>query len=203
MSDNDSASAGPLSPTGDPVPYDEDLVDALQPLFVGISGLPGAMFRPRWQPDDVPNLPEAHDDWAALGVSRTRTDTFAYVAHVASGAGYDYLQRSEEIDLLLSFYGPRARANAERTRDGLSVAQNLAPLAAMNVGLVGVGDSVPLPALLHGKWQRRVDLTVTLRRCVERRYGVLTVVGLPDGGAGPRMGIDNELYLTPIVVGNP
>ncbi len=202
MGDNTSALAGILTPTGVAPLYDDALVDALQPLWVALTGIPGTMFRPRWQPDDVPNQPEQNETWAALGIATTRTDTFAYTEHVPEGDGYNYVMRTEEIDVLTSFYGPSAKACAEQLRDGFTVEQNREPLDAMKMALVNVRDSIMIPALLHGKWQRRVDVTVTLRRVIERRYGILTVLGLPDAvgpDAGPVMGLNNEQYITPLV----
>lgn len=196
MTTNTSDQSGYLTPVGTPVPYDDALIDLLQPVFVGLSGLTGTAFRPRWQLNDVPNQPEQNENWAALGISRMRTDVFAYQGHVDSGAGYNVLQRTEEIDVLLSFYGPLGKTYAEQTRDGLSIEQNRAALEVLKMGVVSVGDSVLLPALLNGRWQRRVDVTVTLRRCVERQYNILTVTELPDGTHGPTSGLSNEQYIT-------
>lgn len=198
---NDTSAAGYLVPTGNlpPVPYDDALLDLLQPIFVGIGAFDPTLFRPDWQIADVPVQPEHAANWASLGIARERRDTFHYEAHVDSGAGYDYFQRTEEQDVLVSFYGPAGKANAMQLSDGLMIAQNRVPLEALKMGLVSVGDAVQLPALLNDRYQRRVDVTVTLRRCVERTYGVLTVVDLPRPGVDVGLvTLDNEKYVTKI-----
>jgi hypothetical protein len=61
-------------------------------------------------------------------------------------------------------------------RDGFRIEQNRAPLNAANMDVLYCGSPVTLPALLHGKWRRRVDVTITLRRYVSRKYNIRTLV---------------------------
>lgn len=198
---NDTSSAGYLTPTGAQPTYDDTLLDSLQPVIVGITGLPDNMVRPRLQIDDQPNEPGVDTDWCAFGIREFRQSGFPYEGHVDDSAGYDIVEDYEEFDLLMSFYGPNSRALAQRTRIGLTVAQNRAPLQALGIDVGSLGSTVQLPALLHGKWQRRVDFAVALRRNPQRTYGVLTVVEPPPPAVRVEpMGLNNEIYVTPLYV---
>lgn len=205
---NQSSAPGFLTPIGPPVPYDDDLVDLLQPIVAAVGGYADtSLVRPRWQPGDVPNMPGYTENWVAFGIARTRHDVFAYEEHVTQGAGLDVVERSEELDVQFSFYGPLAGGYAGLMRDGMSVEQNRSALNALEIELIAFADPVTLPALLTGVWVRRVDMTMTLRRKTRRQYGVLTVVGLPDPNLTinpdvAELGLNNEQYVTPIVLTN-
>ena len=201
---SDTTEPGYLRPTSDPGPYDDELLDLLQPFLAGVTGLPGRMVRPTRQPDDTPNLPGYGEDWLAFGISRARTDTFSHEAHDPAGQGSDVTGRSEELDLLVSCYGEHARGTAMVLHDGAQLGQNRAPLNDLGIDLLSVGDAISLPALLHGKWTKRVDVTLTLRRYVSRRYGVRTIVAPPRADAtAVQFGLDNGLYVTPILADAP
>ena len=176
MSDtNTSATGGPLAPLPPAVEDDRPLEDFLQSIIVGITGLPGPMVRPRWQPEP-PALPPRGTDWAAIGIVRSTPDVFAFERHVPIGDGDDEFQRHEVFDLECSFYGPNADEYADLLRDGLAVAQNREPLFLVGIGVVQSGIRTRAPILLKEKWLKRSDLTVTLRREIRRTYPVLTVL---------------------------
>lgn len=194
----DSRAPGYLTPIGPLALYDDELLDFLQPIILGVSGYPDpTLVRPGWQAPDVPNQPETAVDWCAFRVAEMREDTFHYEGHVDSGDGYDLVESSEEIDVLISCYGPRSQSFARVLKQGFWLDQNRAPLLAVRMDVLYVSNPVTLPALLHGKWLRRVDLKVTLRRYLSTKYGVLTLL------RGPGAGLDNELYITPIRVEEP
>lgn len=195
---NTSASGGPIQFISGTIPYDDELVDILQPLFVALSGIPADMVRPRWQLNPQANQPEATETWAALGQTTDKTDWAPAIYHDPAGnqgTGADIMQRSEEITLLFSVYGPQAKSVARRTADLLFVEQNRVLLQQNSMDLVTVGDSVMVPSLLHGVFQRRCDISITLRRNVLQTLGVLSLVSLADATA---TGINNELYITDI-----
>lgn len=200
-SDN-SATAGILRPIGALALYDDEFVDQLQPWIAAVSGLDGKFVRPKWQTGDVPNMPGFEVDWIALGIPRFRADTFPAITHDPDGEGFDVLGRSEEHDLLISCYGPLSASIACVIRDGIMIEQNRVPLHTYNTDVVSVGDVLKVPALVNAQWQKRHNVTVTLRRYVERRYGVLTVLSLQEPIAA-LYGIDNEQYITPIFVDEP
>lgn len=191
-----SDSPGYLVPIGPIAPYDDQLLDLLQPVIVGIAGyIDPTLVRPRWQTKNVPNMLEYTVDWLAFGIARTRPDTYHFEGHVDNGEGYDVFEHSEEIDLLISCYGPRSQSFARLLSNGFRIEQNRAVLNANSIDTLFIGDPVTLPALLHNVWVRRVDLTVTLRRYVTSNYGIKTIVDLSTGS-----GVNNELYITPLNV---
>lgn len=193
----DSREQGYLAPLT-PVADDDSLLDLLQPIVSGITGIPGDLVRPRWQPEDTPNMPEYNVNWVAVGIARTRPETFHAEQHVAEGDGYNLFITSEEVDVLMSFYGPASQGYARRARDGFRISQNRTELQANGIDTLYGSDPVTLPALLTGKWVRRVDISITMRRRLATQYGVRTIVGTSTG-----MGIDNEHYVTPIIVKGP
>lgn len=86
----------------------------LQALFSCVSGLDGKLFRPRWQ-QEPPNLPKVNANWAALGITDRRGDVFSATVHSPGkngGNGFDTVSRTEELDVLTSFYGPDAESYA-------------------------------------------------------------------------------------------
>lgn len=171
--------------------------DALEDLFqaalAGITGLPGDLVRPAWQPEP-PNFPDFGTDWAALRVASFPSDLYAFVAMVDEATAL--LETSETLEVSCMFYGPGAQARAGEWRDGLQVDMNRADLQARDIKLVSVGEQRQVPALLKQAWTKRVDVPSTWRRWVRRRYPINSIAG---AGAG----LDNELYVTPIVVTPP
>lgn len=204
-----SSAPGFLTEVSPPVPYDDDLIDALQPLVVGMLGnIEPTLVRPRWQSGDTPNIPAYTVNWVALGVSDVRHDTFPYERHVDEGEGHDTVQETEELDVLVSCYGPLAGGNAARLRSALSLGQNRGYLQDLGADLISVGNQNTLPALTTGVWVRRVDFKITLRRYIKRDYAVRTIVELTpptiDVDTGqPAFGIDNEQYVTPLYIEKP
>ncbi|SEI98906.1 hypothetical protein SAMN04244579_02716 [Azotobacter beijerinckii] len=172
---NTSATGGYLSPAGTPTPADQALEDILQPMLVGITGLHGAMVRPRWQPSP-PKQPEPSVDWCAFGVMATRPDANPAIEHDGSDDGEDRYQRHQEVTLLATFYGPNAQAYGQILSDGLYVPQNGEALHAQNMAFVEAGDLVAAPELINQQWVRRYDLRIRLRRKIERTYPVLNIL---------------------------
>lgn len=196
---NDSGTAGYLTPIGTPTPYDDSLLDLLQPIIVGLVGyVDPSVVRPSVQIPNVPNQPEPASDWCGFRISRIRPDTFSYEGHVPNGNGYSVVENTEELDWQLSFYGPNAMAYAMRFRKGLQLGQNRVALHSINADLISCGEAVTLPALLHGIFQRRVDVTATLRRYTSEKYSVQTIVDLPSHLDQAPLGLDNGQYVTPI-----
>lgn len=170
---NTSATGGYLLPDADgPQPLEGDaLVDFLQSVVVGCTGLDGRWVRPRWQPEP-PNLPPADQSWCAIGIVERSSDTYAYVEHDGAGDGSDKLQRQQEIAMLCSFYGPDADSYIELLRDGLQIAQNREALQLAGMALKSTGEAVIAPSLVKMLWQYRVDVRVVFVRQINRRYPV-------------------------------
>lgn len=172
---NTSATGGYLAPTA-PGPLEDDaLDDLLQELVAGVTGLPGAMVRPRWQ-TTVPKQPEPSENWCAIGVNRQANDASPAIRHDGDGDGSDDYIRHQEIDLLCSFYGPAGKGYAQRLADGMSIPQNSEQLAVNGMKFVRASDIQAAPTLINQQWNRRYDLTLTLRRKITRTYPVLNLL---------------------------
>jgi hypothetical protein len=172
---NTSATGGYLAPTA-PVPPDDDaLDDLLQALVAGVSGLPGNLVRPRWQPT-VPKQPEPSVNWCALGVTEQENDAGPAIQHDPAAEGHDDYQRHQDIRLLCTFYGPAAKGYAQRLADGLSIPQNREQLRLNDMAFVSAGEIRAAPDFVNQQWVRRYDVTVLLRRKITRTYPVLNLL---------------------------
>lgn len=190
----DSSVAGYLGQTSGPI-EGSALQDFLQAVIAGITGIAGQYVRPRWQPEP-PNLPGYGSDWCAFGIVSREADPFGMTQHDPAGnggSGSDNVSRHENLDVLVSFYGPNADANAGQLRDGLLIDQNRAALTAADISLIGIGEVVSVPSLVKDRWLYRVDLPVFLRRLTTRTFNILTI----ESG---QIVLDNEHYTETINV---
>jgi hypothetical protein len=172
----DSSTGGYLSPAVASPPLEDAALDALfQQMIVGITGLPGSMVRPRWQPT-VPKQPEATVNWCALGITVQTPDAGPSITHNPAGDGSDTYVRHEAIEVLASFYGPNAKQCAHQLLDGLAIPQNLEQLKANDMQSVDTGEIRPAPDLVNEQWIRRFDVMLNFRRKVTRSYAVLNIL---------------------------
>lgn len=174
-----SATGGYLAPSGTPPLDGQALLDFLQGVIVGITGMDGTLVRPAFQIES-PNLPDAGNAWCAFRITRRAPDTYAVVTHNADGKGSDTMQRQERLHALLSFYdqgvGGHADELAARFRDGIAIPQNREALQRANFAHVKTGEVTVVPSLLKVRWLYRVDLEWIVTRQIDRTYAVLTVV---------------------------
>lgn len=172
----DSSTGGYLLPADAPAPEEDADLDALfQGAVRDITGLPGDLVRPRWQPTP-PKQPEASVNWCAIGVTMSDPDAGPAITHLKDDDGADQVVRHEELELLTSFYGPNAMGNAAKLRDGISLPQNMEALQTSAIGLVEVGRIRTAPELVNQQWIRRCDLVLYFRRKVTRVYPVRHIV---------------------------
>jgi hypothetical protein len=184
---NDSSTGGPLVPSSTAPSDDDALIDFLQSVIVGVTGLPGNMCRPRWQQEPA-NLPAVGTNWASLGITERRGDLFPYVAHQSAGNGTDTLANHEWFTLLTTFYGPLANTYATQLRDGLAITQNREAMFLAGVSLVNVPhELVALPELVKERWLYRIDMPLRFVREVGRVYPVLNLLSAAGNitGSGP------------------
>ena len=173
---NDSSTGGYLSPAVASPPLEDDALTAIfQQMIVGITGMPGNMVRPRWQPNP-PKQPEPTVNWCALGIAVQTLDDGPAIVHNGAGNGSDTYIRHEQIDVLASFYGPNGMQNAQLLSDGLAVPQNLEQLKAQDMNSVDAGQIRPVPDLINEQWVRRYDIELTFRRKITRSYNVLNIL---------------------------
>lgn len=190
----DSSAAGFLRPLSSPI-YDDPLDDYFHDFLVGLSGIPGDLVRPRWQPEP-PNQPAFTTNWLAFGFPRITEDAFAYQAQDPDNPETGVVQRDEILTMLMSFYGPQCGQLGKQVSASIQLQQNRAYLRTQNISVVEVEDQIKLPALLKEKWVPRVDINVRFRRRAGWVFAVRTVESV-------QAGLDNEIYITPIIVAPP
>lgn len=176
---NDSSTGGYLAPAPDTPPLEgQALLDFLQAVIVGITGIDGTLVRPYAQ-SEPPNIPDAGTAWCAFKIASRPSDTFAFVKHNVDGNGSDALQRHEALHILTSFYdlgsGGAADGLCSLLRDGLQVPQNREALSFGNMALVKTGDMISVPVMVKSRWLYRVDMEVVINRQIDRVYSVLSL----------------------------
>lgn len=164
--------AGYLLQTQGPMD-DQALHRFLHGLIAGVLGFDAKLVRPLYQVDP-PAIPSIITDWVAFGIVATRHEHFG--SHQQYD-GYADVITHEELDVLCVFYGPNALSNATKLRDGIElVSQNREALLLAGIGAVQFSDATRAPELVNDRWFNRVDITMTLRREVRRRYDILTLL---------------------------
>lgn len=199
MGNNTSDEAGYLIPVGTAPLEGGQLLDFLQEVIVGVTGLEGKMVRPRYVAEPA-NIPTAGDAWCAFDIMKRPSDMFPQVEHVTNDTypeGADVMQRQETLHVLASFYDLGVDGLADKyaslLRDGLIIAQNREVLMANGFDFAYSGELQPVPVLLKMRWQYRVDIELTFRRQMNRTYNVLDLKKL-DGSLKAQM--DNGEILT-------
>lgn len=174
---NDSSTGGYIQSTIGQA-EDQSLQEFLQGIVVGLTGLPGKLVFPLWQPE-TPNLPQFGTNWAAVGRGTRTRDKFSTVRHhhgPDAPNGIDFVHTTEILEVLCRFYGPAAEQNSEFLAIGFMEAQNREVLQQAGYGLVEVQDSVTVPDKLHERWTYRVDVNFRLRRAQVYSFPVLDLV---------------------------
>lgn len=167
---NTSATGGYLLGVEAALPGGLNVVDFLQAVISGITGIGGDLVRPRWQ-IDPPKIPDISVDWCAFGITNQKGDANAYFQMEVSDA---YLSRHEELDIFCIFYGPNAHSNAGALRDGLQLSQNREKLYLAAMGFVDSSDITSAPEKINERWFNRADMTIKITRQIIRTYQVLS-----------------------------
>lgn len=173
---NDSAHAGYLTPTSPQPDYDEGLERELSRWIRGVSGLPAKMVRPRWTAIQ-PAIPVAGSTWCDFGILKIRQNV--QPAEVTVNDDTDARWQQEAFDVICCFYGPSGLGVATLFRDGLYLSQNNEELNRVGMSLGSCSDIIPAPEFINNQWQRRFDVTVTLRRKTVREYGIKSILSAP------------------------
>lgn len=171
---NTSASGGYLTPvTPSPFPSSLTMVQFLQTVLVGISGLDGTLVRPKWQANP-PKQPDIGVNWMAFNIIATKPDTYGY--NYLDANNINQSKRHEGLELQCSFYGPDCNSLAGIVADGFQITQNLEALQIAKMGFTNTGDILHVPDFVNERWIDRVEMTLFLRREIQRSYPILSVV---------------------------
>lgn len=192
----DTTTLGFMTPAEEPT-ADRPLEDIFQEALRGITGLAGQFVRPQ-APATISNQPEVTVDWISFRVVSTGHDFDAHLEHQSAllTNGGSIQTRDEMVDLVASFYGPNAHLYLNRWITGLAVDQNRWTLMDHGIKFREQGKPVNLPALVKENWQRRLDLTTTFARRIKVTLPIRSI-------ADAEFGLNNEHYITPIVVQPP
>jgi hypothetical protein len=170
---NTSATGGYLRQTTGPVD-NLDFRRFVGTVLVGISGFAPELVRPAWQPNPAP-IPGIDTDWMAFGQTSRRVDFDAYQAEKTDGT-LTTQTRHEEIDFVLTFYGPNCLGKASELRDAADITQNQSALYLAGMAIVDFTDITHAPELVNERWFDRCDMTMTIRREIRREYRILNFV---------------------------
>lgn len=173
---NTSATGGYLLPDGGTVSNDQDLEDIFQVFIKGVTGIAGAMVRPRFQTIPLPS-PEVGVDWVAFGIKSQRQDDSPYFDQHENDAT---TIRHEKIEVALSFYGTQGQHFAKLFVDGTAIPQNIDQLKPHKIKFIGVSEVLTAPDLLNEQYVHRFDTTATFTRKTERIYAIQSFLGLPE-----------------------
>lgn len=167
------------------------LTQFIQTVFVGISGLPGPLVRPKWQPEP-PKQPDILTNWIAIGIDVVSPDANGYLW--ANAEDQVYYQRMELLEIGCSIYGPQALEIYGVIRDGFQIPSNLYALRSAFMGFVEVSPARKIPDLINERFINRVQASVFLRREIQRDYPILTLVSA-SGTIYTDMYVNDEQYL--------
>lgn len=173
---NDTTQPGYLTPTSPAPQYDQALERELSRWIRGVSGLPDGMAMPRFT-DPQPAIPALGTNWCGFGI--TDFQDAGNPSEVTKDDDTDYQWQFESLVVLCCFYGPAGQTYAKTFRSGLFVSQNNAELNRVGLTLGEVGRIIPAPELINNQWQRRYDLSVTLRRKAVREYDIKSFLSAP------------------------
>lgn len=170
---NNSATGGYLNQKNSFL-SDDNLMNAVQEMIVGVLDMTPTLVRPRWQPTP-PRQPDPTTDWIAIAIiSRTSTD-YPHIQH-GNNNGPDTLTRWTTLNLLASMYGPNAQRIAEQLRDALYIAQNFEHLNTLGVRMRDAGELTAVPELTNNVWVNRADLPITLVMEAQRTYDIRDIL---------------------------
>ena len=177
---NASSTGGYLAPESTALVDDIDLDALIQPIIVGITGLPDGQVLIKGQ-GVPPSQPARTMTWCAFAVTTTTPDINASYAHDGAadgGLGATTEIRNEDLEVTASFYGPASRQYAAILRDGFGIGQNRETMRAEGLAYVGMQRVTFVPDLENTQRVRRADLVFRIRRFALRTYPIRNVVSV-------------------------
>ena len=137
--------------------------DVLQSLIAGITGLPGNLVRPRFQPEP-PAEPDTTVNWCAFGITNAQPQTYPELVHTSAGEGEGHIISHASLNVLVSLYGPACHSLALTLQFGLYVPQNRSILRPAGLAFVQAGEIIEVPGQLGAGWRARADITLAFRQ---------------------------------------
>jgi hypothetical protein len=171
-----SATGGYLVQTETPLPGDLTFEQYIQQVFVGMLGVDGTQVRPKWQKNAAKFDPTPEDNTLMFGVTEVLPDANSFQKF--DSEGNTVMQRHEEISILCSFYGELSKQRAIQLRDAFEISQNRDALREANMGLKSISPTTNVSELKGQVWFKRVDMTIVLKRQVDKTFSVLALVGV-------------------------
>ena len=168
---NTSATGGILQPTNTSFPLNGvALDDFFYDYFTALLNFGDNRVIPKFQqqPGDMPDI---NTDWISHGIIDERDDTFSsetYIEGIGSVINYN-----QELDVLISVYGPNRNQTSMLLRAGMYLAQNREMLKIQG-GLVLVKINAPrnVSLVINQQIQGKVDFVITFRRVLSIIYPV-------------------------------
>lgn len=175
---NDSSTGGPLySIDTNGYLADDALEDFIQAWLVGLAGITPSLVRPAFQADPPP-LPDYSLTWLAFNVVPGKLDWDASNTQFPptdTSPGASRTFRAQEIRVDLTCLGPNAGSVITQLIMATGQGQNLEVLKAQHFAFVSANEPAIVSIKSKGRFQRRVDLRVELRRTVQFTYAVLPI----------------------------
>lgn len=162
--------------------YDAALDDIFQIMIQALAGLTGGNVVSRWQhigddaagqPQTQPIYPSTNVDWAAFGVTRITDDASPYIGHTTE---LDTSYTVEDIEVLVSFYGPGGQRRGKQVAQSISHPRNNDVLAYYDMALVMCEPLTAGNEEINSQWYRRHDLPMKFRRGVTRTVDIVDIL---------------------------
>ena len=170
-----SSIAGYLTPNNLPI-TDDALDHFFHDLFCNVLNLDPTLCRPRWQVEPT-NMPNNSTTWIAQGIEEFPTDVNQSQTFI-NGTGM-VVNAYQELDNLISIYGPMMQLFELKLRMGLALDQNREYMNSQGIVLVKVHKARNVSLLINQQWQKKIDLKITFRRQLSIIYDVLNILEAP------------------------
>ena len=120
-------------------------------------------------------MPKSDVSWCAFGVTRYDPLNFPVLIHRGEEDGYSVMYDHENIDVLVSFYGPGHVDQARQLRRSLHIYQNRLALRKNGLAFLRAGTIVAVPELVAMQWEPRADIPLTFQLLTRQIYAILNI----------------------------
>ena len=153
------------------------LANILSTLYANLLNIDvNTLVFPRWQ-HEPPSIPDSNTTWISHGIVARRADINSSEQFI-NGTG-TIIERNQELDSLISIYGPNMGNFEQRLRSGLSISQNRDYITQYGIVLVEVQKARNVSELINNFWQPKLDLVIIFRRRLIDIYPILPLLKLP------------------------